>query len=142
MAIDSSVNAYSFAFPEHQVHEAADEGHGKADPGQDVGGAVGACLQVAHVEGVLLGRVDGRSHHHAQRGQQLDDGGEDESLSLLEPEQLQDEDEEAYATEDGRQDHGGLDRLQVGCVRRVALGHRVAGFVTSVPQVRVDHVIP
>lgn len=55
-----------FAFPEHQVHEAADERHGEADPGQDVGGAVGSVLKTVHVKGVLLSRVDGCSNHHAQ----------------------------------------------------------------------------
>lgn len=53
-----------FALPEHQVHEAADESHGEADPGQDVGGAVRAVLETRHVEGVFLRRVDGYSDHH------------------------------------------------------------------------------
>lgn len=87
-----------FALPEHQVHEAADESHGEADPSQDVGGAVGALLKTDHVKAVFLSRVDRRCNHHTQRGQQLDDGSEDESLSLLEPEELKDEDEEADAT--------------------------------------------
>lgn len=58
--------ALLFAFPEHQVQEAADEGHGEADPGQDVGGTVGALLQAHHMEAVLLLRVDGRRDHHTQ----------------------------------------------------------------------------
>lgn len=49
----------------------------------------------------------------ALTGQQLDDGSEDESLPLLELEQLKDEDKEADAAQDGGQDHGGLDGLQV-----------------------------
>lgn len=55
-----------FAFPEHQVQEAADESHGEADPGQDVGGTVGALPEAHHMEAVLLLRVDGRRDHHAQ----------------------------------------------------------------------------
>lgn len=47
-------------------------------------------------------------------GQQLNNGGEDESLSLLELEELKNEDEEADTAQNGGQDHGGLDRLQVG----------------------------
>lgn len=54
-----------FAFPEHQIQEAADESHGEADPGQDVGGAVGALPEARDVEAVLLLRVDGHSDHHA-----------------------------------------------------------------------------
>lgn len=55
-----------FAFPEHQIQEAADESHGEADPGQDVGGAVGALPEADHVKAVLLLRVDGHCNHHAQ----------------------------------------------------------------------------
>lgn len=47
-------------------------------------------------------------------GQELNDGGEKESLSLLELKQLEDEDKEADAAQNGGQDHGGLDGLQVG----------------------------
>lgn len=54
-----------FAFPEHQIQEAADESHGEADPGQDVGGAVGALPEARNVKAVLLLRVDGHSDHHA-----------------------------------------------------------------------------
>lgn len=54
-----------FALPEHQVHEAADKSHGEADPGQDVGGAVGAFLKTVHVEALFLSRVDGSCYHHA-----------------------------------------------------------------------------
>lgn len=56
--------SHLFALPEHQVHEAADESHGEADPGQDVGGAVGAVLETGHMEALLLSRVDGRRDHH------------------------------------------------------------------------------
>lgn len=55
-----------FAFPEHQIQEAANESHGEADPGQDVGGAVGALPKARNVKAVLLLRVDGHSDHHAQ----------------------------------------------------------------------------
>lgn len=55
-----------FAFPEHQIQDAADESHGEADPGQDVGGTVGALPEAHHVKAVLLLRVDGRADHHAQ----------------------------------------------------------------------------
>ena len=47
-------------------------------------------------------------------GQQLNDGCEDKALALPQPEELQDEDEEGHAAQDGGQDHGGLHRLQVG----------------------------
>lgn len=53
-----------FAFPEHQIQDAADESHGEADPSQDVGGTVGALPEAHHVEAVLLVRVDGRCDHH------------------------------------------------------------------------------
>lgn len=53
-----------FALPEHQVHEAADESHGEADPGQDVGGAIGAFLKTGHVKARFLSSVDGRCDHH------------------------------------------------------------------------------
>lgn len=56
--------SHLFAFPEHQVHEAADEGHGEADPGQNVWGAIGAFLEAGHMEAVFLSRVDGRCNHH------------------------------------------------------------------------------
>lgn len=86
-----------FAFPKHQVHEAADESHGEADPRQDIRGAVGTVPETGDVKALFLSRVDGRSDHHTQRGQKLNDGCEDESLSLLDPEKLKDEDEEADA---------------------------------------------
>lgn len=92
------------------------------------------------MKGVFLSRVNGRGDHHAQRAQQLDYCSENEPLSLLEPEELQDEDEEADAAEDGGQDHRGLDRLQVGCFGSMAVLHRVAGGVTGVPQVSIDHI--
>lgn len=56
--------SHLFALPEHQVHEAADESHGEADPGQDIGGAVGAVLKAGHVKARFLSRVDGRCDHH------------------------------------------------------------------------------
>lgn len=55
-----------FAFPEHQIQDAADESHGEADPGQDVGGTVGALPEALHVKTVLLLRVDGCCDHHTQ----------------------------------------------------------------------------
>ena len=58
------VQPHLFAFPEHQVHEAADESHGEADPGQDVGGAVRAVPKTVHMKARLLSRVDGRRDHH------------------------------------------------------------------------------
>lgn len=96
-AISASSPLRSFAFPEDQVQAAADQSHGEADPGQDVGGAVGALLEAGRVEAVLLICVDGGCDHHAQAGQQLDDGGENESFPLLELEELKDEDKEADA---------------------------------------------
>lgn len=65
-AISPSSPLRSFAFPEDQVQAAADQSHGEADPGQDVGGAVGALLEAVRVEAVLLIRVDGGCDHHAQ----------------------------------------------------------------------------
>lgn len=65
-AFSASSPLHSFAFPEDQVQAAADQSHGEADPGQDVGGAVGALLQADRVEAVLLSRVDGGCDHHAQ----------------------------------------------------------------------------
>lgn len=65
-AISASSPLRSFAFPEDQVQAAADQSHGEADPGKDVGGAVGALLEAGHVEAVLLIRVDGGCDHHAQ----------------------------------------------------------------------------
>lgn len=65
-AISPSSPLRSFAFPEDQVQAAADQSHGEADPGQDVGGAVGAHPEVGRVEAGLLIRVDGGCDHHAQ----------------------------------------------------------------------------
>lgn len=56
--------SHLFTLPEHQVHEAAHESHREADPGQDVGGAVGAFPEIGQVETVLLSRVDRRCDHH------------------------------------------------------------------------------
>lgn len=56
--------SHLFALSEHQVHEAADESHGEADPGQDEGRAVRAFPQTGYMKGVLLGRVDGCCDHH------------------------------------------------------------------------------
>lgn len=61
--------SHLFAFPEHQVHEATDESHGEANPGQDIGGSVSAFLKTGHMKGIFLSRVDGRPDHHTQRGQ-------------------------------------------------------------------------
>lgn len=55
-----------FALPKHQVHEAAAESHREADPGQDVGGAVGSLLKAGHMEALFLSRVDGCCDHHTQ----------------------------------------------------------------------------
>lgn len=59
--------SHLFALPEHQVHEAADESHREADPGQDVGGAVRAFLK-AHllVKAIFLSCIDGCCNHHTQ----------------------------------------------------------------------------
>lgn len=65
-AISASSPLHSFAFPEDQVQAAADQSHGEADPGQDVGGAVGALTEAGRVEAVLLICVDGGCDHHAQ----------------------------------------------------------------------------
>lgn len=65
-AISPSSPLRSFAFPEDQVQAAADQSHGEADPGQDVGGAVGTLQEAGRVEAVLLIRVDGGCDHHAQ----------------------------------------------------------------------------
>lgn len=86
-----------FALPQHQVHEAAEESHGEADPRHNIRGAVGTVPETGDMEALFLSRVDGCGDHHAQRGQKLNDGSEDESLSLLDPEELKDEDEEADA---------------------------------------------
>lgn len=56
--------SHLFALPEHQVHEAADESHGEADPGQDIRRAVGAFLKTWHMKALLLSRVDGNSNHY------------------------------------------------------------------------------
>lgn len=61
--------SHLFAFPEHQVHEATDESHGEADPGQDVRGAVGTFLKTGHMKARFLSRVDRRCNHHTYRGQ-------------------------------------------------------------------------
>lgn len=92
------------------------------------------------MEALLLGRVDRGADHHTQSGQQLDNGSENKSLALLEPEKLEDEDKEADAAQDGGQDHGGLDGLQIGCVGAVAVLYGEAGAVAGVPQVCVDGV--
>lgn len=90
------------------------------------------------MEALLLRCVDGGADHHAQRGQELDDCGENESLALFEPEELEDEDEEADAAENGGQDHGGLDGLQIGCVGRVTALHWEARAIAGIPQVSVE----
>lgn len=67
MSMSSQCNSspvHLFAFSQHQVHEAADESHGEADPGQDVRGTVGALLKAGHMEAVFLSRVDRGSNHH------------------------------------------------------------------------------
>lgn len=46
-------------------------------------------------------------------GQQLDHSCENESLSLFDAEKLQDEDEEADAAQNGGQDDGSLNCLQI-----------------------------
>ncbi len=56
--------SHLFAFPEHQVHEATDECHREADPGQDIGGTVRAFLKTCSVKALILSRVDGRCNHH------------------------------------------------------------------------------
>lgn len=58
--------SHLFALPEHQVHEAADESHGEANPGQDIGGSVNAFLKTGHMKGIFLSRVDGCRDHHTQ----------------------------------------------------------------------------
>lgn len=55
--------------------------------------------------------IDGSSDHDTQTGHELDDGRQDEPLSLLEAEELEQKDEEGDAGEDGGEDHGGLHRL-------------------------------
>lgn len=132
-----STSAHLFAFPEHQVHEAADERHGEADPGQDVGGAVRALLETGRMEALLLCCVHGGSNHHTQRGNELNNSSENESLSLVEPEELKDEDKEADATQDGGEDHSCLDSLKISCVSSVTVLQRIAGSIAGVPQVNV-----
>lgn len=78
-AFSASSPVPSFAFPEDQVQAAADQSHGEADPGQDVGGTVGALLEAHRVEAVLLIRVDGGCDHHTQSWRER--GGE--SFTLL-----------------------------------------------------------
>lgn len=90
--------AHLFALPEHQVHGATDESHGEADPGQDVGGAKGTVLKTGYMKARMLSRVDGYCDHQTQRGQQLNYSGENESLSLFEPEELKYKDDEANTT--------------------------------------------
>lgn len=60
----ASSPSHLFALPEHQVHDAADESHREADPGQDIGGAIGAFLEAWHMKGVLLSRVNRCCNHH------------------------------------------------------------------------------
>lgn len=93
------------------------------------------------MEALLLGGVHGSCDHHTQSGQELDNCSENKSLALLEPEELQDEDKEADAAEDGGQDHGGLDGLQKGCVFGVAVLYGEARVVAGIPQVGVDGVM-
>lgn len=69
--------------------------------------------------------IDGSPDHDTQTGHELDDGRQDEPLSLLEAEELEQKDEEGHAGEDGGEDHGGLHRLQ----------HRVTCKVLSAVQV-------
>lgn len=93
------------------------------------------------MEGVLLGRVDRGADHHTQSGQELNNGSENKSLALLEPEELQDEDKEADAAQNGGQDHGGLDGLQIRCTRGVTVLHWEARAVAGIPQVSVDRIM-
>lgn len=94
------------------------------------------------MEALLLGRVDRSTNHHTQGGQELDNGSENKSLALLEPEELEDENKEADAAENGGQDHGGLDGLQIGCILGVTVLHWEARVVAGIPQVSVDRIMP
>lgn len=60
----ASSPSHLFALPEHQVHEAAEESHGEADPGQDIGRAIRAFPKTGYMKGVFLSRVDGCCNHH------------------------------------------------------------------------------
>lgn len=77
----ASSPSHLFAFPEHQVHEAADESHGEADPSQDVGGAVGALLKTGHMKALFPICVDGRRDHHTYSWKEERGGGPSASLS-------------------------------------------------------------
>jgi hypothetical protein len=59
-------------------------------------------------------------------GHELDDGRQDEPLSLLEAEELEQKDEEGDAGEDGGEDHGGLHRLhhRITCGQKMKASHR------------------
>lgn len=132
-----STSARLFTFPEHQVHKATNESHGEADPGQNVGGAVRALLKTGCMEALLLCCVDGGCDHHTQRGKELDDSSENETLSLVELEELKDEDKEADATQNGGEDHSCLDSLQICCIGCVTVLQRIAGSIAGVPQVNI-----
>lgn len=56
--------------------------------------------------------VDGCCTHHTQTSKDLEDSSEVKAAPLGEGEELAEEQEQGHDTEDDRQDHGGLDRLQ------------------------------
>lgn len=125
-----------FTLPQDHVHEAADESEGKSHPGQDEGVAVAAFAQQVIEFAVLLVKflapvcVDGSPNHDTQTGHELDDGRQDEPLSLLEAEELQQKDKEGDAGEDGGEDHGGLHGLHHRVTRKLLSAGQVIDLCT------------
>lgn len=101
----------SLALPQDDVDHPAEDSQREGHPGQDVGKAEGdaVCgrmpLRVSHCE-------DGRAAHHAQASKDLENTSKVESSTFSECEELAEEQEQRYNTEDDRKYHQSLDRLQ------------------------------
>lgn len=122
----------SFSFPQDDVDEAADQAEREGYPGQDVGVAE-VCPRV------WLGAhhcVDDGSTHHEQAGQDLENGSKVEASIFDQVEELIHKGNQGEETEEHRQDHEGLHRLDPVFIAR---GHAVVSSIvcaTGVPQIR------
>lgn len=108
---------------ENGVYHPADEGQGKTQPGQNVGGPIPPSLVFA----VEVNGVDSGCDHHTQTGEELEDPREDETVAYLQGEELAHEDEEPTAAEDDSEDHARLHSLQA--VIQILIDYRGTGVV-------------
>lgn len=76
--------------------------------------------------------VNGRSSHHTESRQELDDSRKDKSFPLFQTEELKDEDKETHTAQDSGQYHGGLDSLKIGCISGCTFWYVITGCVVAV----------